>query len=261
MSSTEPLSATGPAPAEIAAFDTRGLKILIVAFAYNEGEKILSTLARLPRPAPFQYAVADDGSSDGSVEAYRRFPDVRVIRHDENRGIGAAMKTVNRLALGEGVDVIVHMAGNNKDDPLELPRLLRPIVQEDYDYVQGSRYLPGGGYGNMPRYRIVATRVVHPLLFSALAGRRITDSTNGFRAFRTRLLRDARIRWESDWLDHYELEPYFFLQAIRCGYRVTEVPVTKIYPPHELGYTKMKPITGWWSILRPLVYAGLGLRR
>jgi len=244
-----------------AEFDTRGLKILVVAFAYNEGEKILAALGRLPRPASFLYAVADDGSSDGSVESYARFPDVRVIRHETNRGIGAAMKTVNRLALAEGVDVIVHMAGNNKDDPSELPRLLRPIVEEGYDYVQGSRYTRGGNYGNMPLYRIFATRVLHPFLFSLLARRRITDSTNGFRAFRTRLLRDPRIHWEADWLDHYELEPYFFLKAIRLGYRVTEVPVTKIYPPRRVGYTKMKPVTGWWSILRPLVYVALGVKR
>jgi dolichol-phosphate mannosyltransferase len=41
---------------------------------------------------------------------------------------------------------------------------------------------------------------------------------------------------------------------------VCEVPVTKIYPPRHLGYTKMKPITGWWSILRPVFLLGLGLR-
>ncbi|MFN2432966.1 MAG: glycosyltransferase family 2 protein [Gemmatimonadota bacterium] len=249
-------------PAEaLAALDLGGRKVLVVAFAYNEGPKILATLARFPRPAPFLYAVADDGSTDGSVEAYRRFPDVRVIRHERNRGIGAAMKTVNRIALEEGVDVIVHMAGNNKDDPTELPRLLGPILRGEADYVQGSRYVTGGGWGNMPRYRVLATRLVHPLLFSLLARRRVTDSTNGFRAFRTALLRDPNIRWDEAWLDHYELEPYVFMQAIRLGYRVVEVPVTKIYPPHQLGYTKMKPIVGWWSILRPLVYVGLGLRR
>ena len=48
---------------------------------------------------------------------------------------------------------------------------------------------------------------------------------------------------------------------VRLGYRVKEVPVTKIYPTHELGYTKMKPITGWWSILRPLFLLGLHIKR
>jgi len=61
--------------------------------------------------------------------------------------------------------------------------------------------------------------------------------------------------------DEYELEPYLYLRAIRLGYRTTEVPVTKVYPPKALGQTKMRPVVGWWSILRPLVYVGLGLRR
>ena len=52
-----------------------------------------------------------------------------------------------------------------------------------------------------------------------------------------------------------------YLQAIHLGYRTAEVPVTKVYPPRHLGQTKMKPLIGWWSILRPLVYAGLRLRR
>ena len=54
------------------------------------------------------------------------------------------------------------------------------------------------------------------------------------------------------------MEPYVLLRAIRLGYTVLEVPVTKTYPPKELGQTKMKPLVGWWSIMRPVVYAGLG---
>ncbi len=51
------------------------------------------------------------------------------------------------------------------------------------------------------------------------------------------------------------------MRAIQLGYRTTEVPVTKVYPPRSLGQTKMKPLTGWWSILRPLVLLRLGLRK
>jgi dolichol-phosphate mannosyltransferase len=89
----------------------------------------------------------------------------------------------------------------------------------------------------------------------------VTESTNGFRAFKTDVLRDPRIDWRQAWLDRYELEPYLMLKAIRLGYRHVEVPVTKIYPRHELGYTKMRPVIDWWSILRPVIYLGLGLKR
>jgi len=113
----------------------------------------------------------------------------------------------------------------------------------------------------MPEYRVFGTRVVHPLIVSMTAGKRVTESTNGFRAFRTELLRDPRIDWRQAWLDRYELEPYLLLKTIRLGYRHVEVPVTKIYPPHELGYTKMRGLADWWSIIRPVVYLGLGLKR
>ena len=113
----------------------------------------------------------------------------------------------------------------------------------------------------MPRYRVFATRVVHPLVFSMAARKRVTESTNGFRAFRTSILRDPRIDWRQDWLDRYELEPYLMLKAIRLGYRHVEVAVTKIYPPHMQGYTKMRPGIDWWSILRPVIYLGLGLKK
>ena len=77
--------------------------------------------------------------------------------------------------------------------------------------------------------------MIHPLIFSLAARKRVTESTNGFRAFRTAILRDPRIDWRQAWLDRYELEPYLMLKAIRLGYRHVEVPVTKIYPPHAAG--------------------------
>jgi hypothetical protein len=74
-------------------------------------------------------------------------------------------------------------------------------------------------------------------------------------------LTDERIRLDQRWLDEYELEPYLYWKAIRLGYRTREVPVTKLYPPKKIGYTKMKPIIGWWSMLRPIFLLGFGLRK
>ena len=73
-------------------------------------------------------------------------------------------------------------------------------------------------------------------------------------------MQDPRINWQQDWLNKYELEPYLLYKVITLGYKHTEVPVTKIYPPKNLGYTKMRAVTGWWSILRPLVYLALGIK-
>lgn len=234
-------------------------KILAATFAYNEGEKIRRTLARHPAERSYDLLVVDDGSTDGALDDVG--PGVIVLRNDRNQGIGWSMKAVFGYALDRGYEILAIQAGNDKDEPLEIPRLLAPILAGDADFVQGSRFLAGGGFGNMPGYRIVATRAIHPLLFSLAAHKHVTESTNGFRAFRTALLRDPRIDWRQPWLDRYELEPYLLMKAIRLGYRHVEVPVTKLYPDHQIGYTKMRPLIDWWSILRPIVYLGLGLRK
>ena len=235
------------------------MRVLFATFAFNEGEKIRRTLARHPLNRCYDLLVVDDGSTDGALDDV----DARVIvlRNERNLGIGASMKRVFEHALAHQYDVVGIHAGNDKDDPLEIPALLTPIVNGAADFVQGSRYLGGGDFGNMPAYRVLGTRIIHPLVFSIAARKRVTESTNGFRAFRTALLRDPRINWRQDWLDRYELEPYLLLKAITLGYRHCEVPVTKIYPRHELGYTKMRPFLDWWSILRPVVYLGLGIRK
>lgn len=235
------------------------MRILAATFAYNEGEKIRRTLARHPADRSYDLLVHDDGSTDGALDGV----DARVIvlRNPVNQGIGASMKRVFEFALANEYDVLVIQAGNDKDDPLQIPALIDPILAGASDFVQGSRYLGGGGFGNMPAYRVLGTRVIHPLILSIAAGKRVTESTNGFRAFRTALLRDPRIDWRQAWLDRYELEPYLLFKAITLGYRHSEVPVTKIYPPHRLGYTKMRPFVDWWSILRPVIYLGLGLKK
>jgi dolichol-phosphate mannosyltransferase len=232
--------------------------VLAAVVALNEAERIGAVLDRFQRSDVEAILVVDDGSSDGTAqEAARR--DVHVRSHTRRRGVGAAIRTAIEFGRAEGFDVLVVVAGNDKDRPREIPRLLQPI-REGHDFVQGSRYLPGGQFGEMPWHRRFATRL-HPLLFSVAVRRRLTDSTNGFRAFRLSLLDDPRLNIDQHWLDAYELEPYLLYKAIRLGYTFTEVPVTKIYPPSGSYYTRMTPVTGWWSILRPVFLLALGLRR
>jgi dolichol-phosphate mannosyltransferase len=237
----------------------RSLRTLVVVFAYNEGVKLDRTLSRFPIARDYDVMVMDDGSSDGSTQRAIA-GGYRVIRNKSNQGIGAAMRRAIEHARESGYDVIVMFAGNDKDRPEEIESLLAPIRRGESRLVQGSRYLPGGRHGGMPFYRQVATRYVHPILFSLAVRRRMTDTTNGFRAIDLTLFEDARINLDQGWMHRYELEPYVLYKAIRLGHGVCEVPVTKIYPPRHLGYTKMKPITGWWSILRPVFLLGLGLR-
>ena len=236
------------------------MKVLAVPIAFNEEKKIGSVLDRFVPGLVDEIAVVNDASTDRTPDIIRE-KGATLLTHDRRSGAGAAIRTAIWYAQQHAFDVIVIIAGNDKDRPTEIPRLLAPIQDDEFDFVQGSRYLKGGEYGKMPFYRRLATGMVHPWLFSLVSGMRITDSTNGFRAIRLSLFDDTRINLNQDWLDAYELEPYIFYKAIRLRYKVKEVPVTKIYPPRALGYTKMKPITGWWSILRPLILLGLRIRK
>ena len=236
------------------------MKVLAAPICFNEVRAIGRVLDRFPDGVVDQVMVVDDGSTDGSAELVEE-KGFEVLRMPERSGVGSAIRAVIRYAVANGFDVVVILAGNDKDRPSEIPLLVEQISDHEMDFVQGSRYLKGGEFGNMPFYRRLATGFVHPLLFSLIARKRITDSTNGFRAIRLSCFDDERIDLDQAWLDHYELEPYIFFKFIRLGYRVAEVPVSKIYPSREVAYTKMKPITGWWSILRPIVLLGLGIKK
>ncbi len=235
-------------------------KIIVLVPAYNEERKIGRVVSRVDRRTVDTVLVIDDGSTDATADTARsRGADVLSL--GSVRGVGAALREGIEHGRRTGHDIAVFLAGNDKDDPAEIPRLLDPICDDEFDMVMGSRYLNGGICGGaMPLYRKVATRL-HPWLMSRLTGKRLTESTNGFRAFRLSMLDDSRINLRQRWLNAYGLEVYLLFKTIELGYRHMEVPCTKIYPSKKLGYTKMTPIAGWWSILRPVFLLGMGIRR
>ncbi|MDH3463298.1 MAG: glycosyltransferase family 2 protein [Acidimicrobiia bacterium] len=237
-----------------------GRSILAIAPVFNEEAKIGEVVRRVPRDVVDEILVVDDGSTDGSV-AVSEALGAKTISLGATIGVGAAIRAGYQYAIDNGYDIAVVMAGNNKDHPEEIPILLQPIIDGTADLVQGSRWLGDvGNLGEMPLYRRLATRL-HPALFNLISGAKMTDTTNGFRAATRELLSDPDLNLDQRWLDEYELEVYLLYKAARIGYSVTEVHVTKTYPPKDLGQTKMKPIVGWWSILRPLVLLGLRIKR
>ena len=102
--------------------------------------------------------------------------------------------------------------------------------------------------------------MIYSLLFRLLFRTRITDATNGFRLFRSKVLDNPKLNLWQEWLLQYELEPYLLIQTCRSGYKVSEVPVTKRYHDDMKSNTKMVPFKGWWSILRPLFLLSLALK-
>lgn len=237
----------------------RGQKALVLCPAWNEESKIGTVVARVPRDIA-DLLVIDDGSTDRTAEVARQGGAI-VLSMGRVAGVGAALRAGIRYAQKNGYDIVTFLAGNNKDDPSELPRLLDPICDGKADLVMGSRYLAGGGYGgDMPRYRKLATRL-HPMLLGFFAGKKLSESTNGFRAIRLAALADRRIDLDQRWLEGYGLEVYILYKMIKCGFRHVEVPCTKVYPPKKLGITKMRPIIGWWDILQPVFLLGLRIKR
>jgi dolichol-phosphate mannosyltransferase len=239
----------------------------VLAFfpVFNQEDQVGSLLDRLgpvleARAVEAVLAV-DDGSTDRTPEILGQHPFCTVITHDRNRGIGDAIRAGYRHALEHGYDIFVILAGNAKDDPALIESLVEPIVNDGYDYVQGSRFLPGGQTEGLPAHRNLAMRVF-TATFSLFLWHRLTDATNGFRAYRTRILRDPEIDWAQAWLGPgYQLEYYIHYKVISLGYRFKEVPVSKTYRRSVDGsYSKIRG-RDWLVTLKPLFLLRSGLRR
>jgi len=185
---------------------------------------------------------------------------VTIIENPTRNGIGLAIKRGYRYALSQGFDLIVIMAGNGKDDPREIPRLTEPISKNGFDYVQGSRFLPGGKGERTPFFRRIFTRLF-PFVWTFLTGVRCTEVTNGFRAYRAAILEDPRINIWQDWLNGYELEYYLHYKVLTLGYRFTERPVSKVYSyAKKEAYSHISPLKDWQQIVGPIVLLRLGAR-
>ena len=236
-------------------------KILAVIPAFNEAGKVGRVVEKISRTGAVDGIVAvDDCSTDATSEEAASSGAV-VIRHEKNMGVGAAIRSGIRYGLENGFDICVILSGDDQHEPQEIERVTASIREGRCDFVQGSRRLKGGNVVNDRPFRKFATQSFS-LFFSLVARRRITDATNGFRAFRLTLFDDPDIDIDQDWLDRYELEPYILFKAVKSKkVRAIEVPITIYYHGNRKAFTKMKPFRDWWRIAKPLCYLALGLRK
>ena len=236
----------------------KGKTIQLILPALNESGKIGKAVRRIPRDIVDDVVVVDDGSNDATAAEAREAGAI-VLVHEHNQGVGAAIRTGILRAQRESIDLCGIIAGDDQDKPEEIVRLAGAIVDDGADFIQGSRYLPGGKRENQPGSRTAMTRS-YSVFFTVCVGKRITDATNGFKLFRTETTRGMSL--DQPWLNRYELEPYLLFTAIKQGFDVREVPVTKYYPPNrEIGYTKMKAYRDWWGISRPMLLLALRIRK
>lgn len=236
----------------------RGVRVLCAAPAWNEGARIADVVRAVPTDWVDEVLVVDDGSTDDTAE-HARAAGATVLRHPQNQGVGAAIRSAIEYGQQHGYDVLAIVSGGGKTPPHQLPSLLRPILTGESDFVQGSRYAPGGSLRGAPWHRRIGT-VGYTALFVAFTRRWVSDASSGFRAFRLSALERLDADLKQSWLDRYELEPYLLFKARRGRTRYAEVAVTIDYPPPGEDYTKMQGITDWWRILRPVVFLALKLR-
>jgi len=241
------------------------LKKIAIIPVYRDMSSILSVLAKFKKGVVDEICVVIDCGDREDISRIEEAAEksetrAHLILNCERKGIGYALREGIDYALQKNYNVAVIMAGNGKDNPQEIPRLLQPILEEGYDYVQGSRFLPGGKAVRNPFFRKIFSRL-YPFLWTLITGVTCTDVTNGFRAHRLGIFSDSRINIRQGWLDSYEMEYYLHFKILTSGYRTKEVPVSKTYPyNHKGGYSLISPFRDWWKIVGTLVYLVLGMK-
>jgi glycosyltransferase involved in cell wall biosynthesis len=192
--------------------------VVVVIPAHNEAERLPQVLTAIPQDPnlPLQVIVVDDGSTDATTEVARRWG-AEVVRHDRNRGLGAALRTGLAVARDRHARAAVYLDADGEYDPKEIPLLLAPIERGEADYVLGSRYR--GERQGQALSRHIANRLF-TLALCVLSGRRISDGQTGFRAFSGRALEVAEI------VHDYNYAQVLTLDLLKKGMRLAEVPIS-----------------------------------
>lgn len=234
------------------AFRPRVTAWVTVIPVLNEGRRIQDQLRRMHQlglTAMADTVLVDGGSTDGSLE-----PDllestgIRALLTKTGPGrLSAQLRCAYAWALLEGYCGIVTIDGNGKDGVESIPDFLCAL-DEGFDYVQASRFIRGGHSENTPLLRLAAIRLFHAPLLSLAAGRLLTDTTQGYRAYSAAFLSDPRTQPFRDIFMRYELLAYLTVRAGQLGYRVKELPTSRVYPKSGPAPTKIAGIGGHFDL-------------
>jgi glycosyltransferase involved in cell wall biosynthesis len=226
-----------PVPANIAQN-----RVVAVIPAFREAPSIggvVTEVRALELPGlEIDLVVVDDGSQDGT-DAAARMAGAKVISHPYNMGIGMSVQTGFHHALSCGAQFLVQVDGDGQHVPEEIKKLLPPLLSGEADVVIGSRFAPGAnsGLSATTPLRWFTGRLLSVMVF-LLAGRRLSDTTSGFRAFNERA---ARFVAESYPDDYPEVE--ILVTLARHGFRIAEVPVQMRRRAHGTS-----SIAGWRAV-------------
>lgn len=189
---------------------------------YNEEKYVSGVLDEVARYSS-NVLVVDDGSTDGTPEILASRSDVQVVRHERNRGYGAALNTAFEYAQRQGYDVIVTIDCDGQHEPQRIPRFVAACTG-NVDIVSGSRYLKHyPGDSEPPAQRLWVNQRVTAELNRRL-GFNLTDAFCGFKAYRVAALEHLRIDEAG-----YAMPLQVWVQAAAAKLNVIELPVPLIY--------------------------------
>lgn len=228
--------------------------VLAAIPAFNEGPTIGSVVLKA-RQFASEVVVVDDGSSDDTSET-AALAGAHVIRHARNLGKGFAIRSAWLYARERGIQAFVLLDGDHQHEPLDIPRLLAPILAGDADVVLGVRW---GKTSGMPAFRRVGKRILDYATAAAMKNGAITDSQCGYRAFSLRALVDLEPTEAG-----LVIESQMLLEAQEKGLRIAEVSVNvrydldgSTYSPGRHGLAVLSRLISLVSEKRPLFFFGV----
>ena len=216
------------------------MNVAAVIPALNEERLIARTLDSVPEIVNTIYVI-DDGSSDKTarmtLQCAKQDPRICLLKHETNRGVGAAIITGYRQAFKDKHDVSVVVGGDAQMDWADLENLLDPIAQGVADYTKGNRFMygcskdaPGNAWCEMPTHRILGNVTLSVLTQIASGYYHIYDSQTGYTALHKRVF--PLIDWEKA-RQGYGYPAEWLMRFHSAGVRVKDVPVRAIYLENE----------------------------
>lgn len=194
--------------------------------AYNEEKNILPTLDRLaaalrPEGIPFELLVVNDNSTDQTarvIEAKRaEIPEIHLVHNTPPGGLGRAIRFGLRHFNG---DVLAIVMADSSDHPDDVVRCYRKI-EEGYDCVFGSRFMPGGSVTHYPPVKLVVNRIVNRVM-QLLFLTHHNDLTNAFKVYRRHVIESILPLQAA----HFNITIEMSLSSLIRRYRIAAVPIT-----------------------------------
>ena len=225
--------------------------VSVIIAAYNEERTLEGVIRRVAELGLHEeIIVVDDGSADGTaailetLQASGEIRGLRLIRHERNRGKGAALRTGFAASTG---DIVVVQDADLEYDPRDLPALLQPILEGHADVVFGTR-LRGGQPQRAHLFWHYAGNRFLSLLTNVLYNTTISDMEVGYKAFRGDLVRSLRLVSNG-----FDIEPELAAKILRDGrVRLYEVPISYFGRTYEEGkkITWRDGLVAVWTLVR-----------